>query len=149
MDGTRFYTGSSDGLVCAWDVRREPSEALHHVIAQLGVSIQSGTLSADETNLVVGDADGGVHVLSSAPIGSYPEEDIYAAVSPQLLTTLIRDPTDSGKALDKDDDDPGTEGQTEAKRLIDTQLLKYDRDLGVTVSRTPALILRIMSDHEI
>ena len=133
MDGTLFYTGSSDGLVCAWDVRRNRKECLHSCVAQLGVGIQSGALSADGTNLLVGDADGGVHVLSSAPNGEQPEENIYASVSPQVPITLVRDPTGSGKCLNKDDDDPGTEGQAEAKRLIDTQQLTYDPNLGVTV----------------
>ncbi|KAL6720183.1 hypothetical protein ACLMJK_002104 [Lecanora helva] len=133
LGGSLFYTGSSDGMIKAWDVRRHPQDVLVRNVAQFGAGIQSGAISPDGTNMLVGDADGGVHVLSSAPCGRQPEQRQKAEVSPEVPITLIRAPSGSGLALSLDDNDnPGVEGQLEAKRLTETGQLSYDTDFGVT-----------------
>ncbi|KAL8670344.1 MAG: hypothetical protein Q9168_005118 [Polycauliona sp. 1 TL-2023] len=67
--GSLFYTGSSDGIVKAWDVLRAPEDVWVKDVAMLPAGIQSGALSPDGMNMLVGDAVGGVHVLSAAPLG--------------------------------------------------------------------------------
>jgi len=130
--GSLFYTGSSDGMIKAWDVRRHPQDVMVRNVAQFGAGIQSGAFSPDGTNLLVGDADGGVHVLSSAPCGPQPVESGYDDVSPELPITLIRAPAGSGLALEINDDDPGSEGRDAAKDLTDSGQIIFDSDFGVT-----------------
>ena len=132
VGGSLFYTGSSDGRVKAWDVRRHPQDVLIRNVAQLGAGIQSGAFSPDGTNLLVGDADGGVHVLTSAACGPRPIDDISDKISPELPITLIRAPNGSTLTINPDLEDPGTEGRDAAKYLTDSMQLNYDTELGVT-----------------
>jgi len=130
--GSLFYTGSSDGMVKAWDIRRNPADVLVRNVARFGAGIQSGAFSPDGTNLVVGDADGGVHILSSAPCGPQPIHRASDDVSPEVAINFVRDSSGSGLALNPDDDDPGTEGREEAKLLTDSKQLVYHSEFGVT-----------------
>ncbi len=129
---TLFYTGSSDGMIKAWDIRRHPQDVLIRNVAQFGAGIQSGAFSPDGTNLLVGDADGGIHVLSSAPCGPQPVDSGCDDLSPELPITLVRAPDGSGLALDVNDNDPGTEGREAAKDLIDSGQVIFDLNFGVT-----------------
>ena len=132
LGGTLFYTGSSDGLIKAWDIRRHPADVLVKNVAQFEAGIQCGALSPDGTNLLVGDADGGIHILSSAPCGrsTGDEDDVIDIVEEPL--SLIRAPDGSGLRTGKEDDDPGTVGQDASRDLIDSRQLDYDPDFGVT-----------------
>ncbi|KAF3479557.1 WD repeat protein [Arthroderma uncinatum] len=65
--GPNFYTGGSDGIVKCWDVRRSSNELVVDEIATFGHGIMSGALSPDQTNMVVGDSSGSIHILSTAP----------------------------------------------------------------------------------
>lgn len=60
----QFYTGSSDGCLKRWDIRRATEDALVANTAQLGDGIVSGAFSADKSQLLLGDYGGGIHVLS-------------------------------------------------------------------------------------
>ncbi|KAL8844082.1 MAG: hypothetical protein Q9176_001488 [Flavoplaca citrina] len=71
-----FYTGSSDGVVKAWDILRAPEDVWVKDVAQLPAGVQSGALSPDGMNMLVGDAVGGVHVLSAAPLGCSAALDV-------------------------------------------------------------------------
>ncbi len=131
LGGTLFYTGSSDGKVKAWDIRRHPQDVLVRNVAQFGAGIQSGAFSPDGTNLLVGDADGGVHILSSAPCG--PRTKLYDRGShcKEEPIPLVRAPDGSGRRLNQDNDNPGTEGREAADELIRSGRLEYHPDLGV------------------
>ena len=124
--GSLFYTGASDGMIKAWDVRRHPNDVLISNVANVDVSIQSGAFSPDGNNLLVGDAEGGIHVLSSAPCG--PRSNVK---STDAYIDLVRAPDGSGLKLDQNDDNPGTEGIEAAKSLVESGQLEYHRELGV------------------
>ena len=128
LGGTLLYTGSSDGMIKAWDIRRHPADVLVRDIAQFEAGVQCGALSPDGTNLLVGDADGSIHVLSSAPYGrpTGDEGDVIETIS------LVRAPDGSGLRTGKDDDDPGTVGKDASRDLIESRQLDYDPDFGVT-----------------
>lgn len=125
-----YYTGSSDGSIRAWDVRRHPNDVLIRTVAQLDAGIQSGAFSPDGTHLLVGDATGHVHVLSSAPWEPHPRElawdDIRSKGTP---IDIIRAPDGSGK-IKEDDNDPGTEGIEAGRNLILTGQVAVDPVYG-------------------
>ena len=124
--GSLFYTGSSDGMIKAWDVRRHPNDVLVRNVANFDVGIQSGAFSPDGHNLLVGDAEGGIHILSSAPCG--PRSDVK---STDAYIDLVRASDGSGAKLDTGDDNPGTEGIEAARSLIESGQLEYHKELGV------------------
>lgn len=124
--GSLFYTGSSDGMIKAWDVRRHPKDVLISDVANFDVSIQSGAFSPDGNNLLVGDAEGGIHVLSSAPCG--PRSNVK---STDAYIDLVRASDGNGSKPDRNDDNPGTEGVEAAKALVKSGQLEYHKELGV------------------
>lgn len=122
-DGSLFYSGSSDGMVKAWDVRRHPQDVLIQNVSHVGAAIQDGAFSPDFAHMLIGDADGGVHILSAAPtssIASSDNEDNPWAENIQLVRAF----DGSGRRLDSSDDNPGTEGIESAQKLIDSSQLE-------------------------
>lgn len=70
----QFYTGGSDGCLKRWDIRRSPEDALVANVASFKNGLVSGSLSEDESHLLLGDYGGGIHVLSSAPCASFDKD---------------------------------------------------------------------------
>ena len=132
LGGTLLYTGSSDGMIKAWDVRRHPADVLVRNVAQFGAGVLCGALSPDGTNLLVGDADGGIHILSSAPCERYAGHGGISTEGAEEAISLIRAPDGSGSKLEKDEDDPVTVGRDVGRRLIEDGELSYHPDFGVT-----------------
>ena len=64
---SRFYTGSSDGVVLIWDITRPQGEACVGQLADIGAGIRSGSFSADHSRLVVGDLTGSITTFSVLP----------------------------------------------------------------------------------
>ncbi len=69
-----FYTGSSDGVVKVWDIRRAVGETLVCDFVQLDSGIMCGKLSHDYSQLLLGDCAGGVNVYSTQIKDSEPDE---------------------------------------------------------------------------
>lgn len=63
----QFYTGSSDGVLKQWDIRRSPEDVFVANTASFGAGITRGLFSDDKSHLLIGEAGGGIHVLSSGP----------------------------------------------------------------------------------
>ena len=66
----RFYTGSSDGKVKAWDVQAPFGKAYVGELLAASGGVSAGAFSKDFSRLLIGDATGKVHLL-----GIKPEED--------------------------------------------------------------------------
>ena len=121
VGGSRFYTGSSDGVIKAWDIRRASEDTWIKDVARLPAGVQSGALSKDGMNMVVGDAVGGVHVLSASPCGPRLEDD--GATLPMTFVPA------KGNVKLKDDN-PGTEGIAAAQVLLDSDKVCVTKRFG-------------------
>lgn len=127
--GNSLFSGSSDGMIKEWDVLRAPENALVREVAQLGAGVQNGAFSPDFSNLLVGDAAGAVHVLSSAPIGPEAideddDDDVF------IKKTM---PIEFVSAADQieDDENPGVEGILASNISLNSHELIVDKDYGV------------------
>jgi len=60
----RFYTGSSDGVVKAWNVRAPRGEEHVRDVLTLSGGVAAGSWSPDFSNLIIGDSTGKIHLLS-------------------------------------------------------------------------------------
>ncbi|KAL9031641.1 MAG: hypothetical protein Q9196_000355 [Gyalolechia fulgens] len=113
-----FYTGSSDGVIKAWDILRAPEDVWVRDVARLPAGVQSGALSPDGMNLLVGDAVGGVHVLSAAPFGLlHPDRNDDADgrdYKPDPIKFVYADEKKDHSEVDN----PGTEGIDVANQLM-------------------------------
>ena len=63
----QFYSGASDGVLKKWDILRSQEDAHVCDVIKFQEEIMGGAFSSDKTNLLIGDAAGGIHVLSSSP----------------------------------------------------------------------------------
>jgi WD40 repeat protein len=59
----RFYTGSTDGKVKAWDIRAPVGKAFIRNVLEVSGGISAGSFSKDYSKLLIGDATGKVHLL--------------------------------------------------------------------------------------
>jgi len=91
----RFYTGSSDGVVKAWNVRACPGHEFVRDVIKLSGGISAGKFSPDFSKLVIGDSTGKVHLLSLGQ--AEPSEESPLAIRkpitphPPLPAPLIDD----------------------------------------------------------
>ncbi|KAJ5105120.1 hypothetical protein NUU61_002467 [Penicillium alfredii] len=73
----QLYTGSSDGALNRWDIRRAPDDVLVEHTASFEDGIMCGAFSEDQSHLLVGDSGGGIHVLATGP-SSDPDASNFA-----------------------------------------------------------------------
>ncbi|KAI4242699.1 MAG: hypothetical protein L6R40_003920 [Gallowayella cf. fulva] len=121
---TLFYTGSSDGIVKAWDILRAPEDTCVRDVVQLPAGVQSGALSPDGMNMLIGDAAGGIHILSAAPSG-YSAEDDGAGYRANPIQFIPADKKTNSDA------EVGTEGIDEANNLLRSSQLVAHPFFGV------------------
>jgi len=62
-NATRLYSGSSDGVVKAWDVTRSDDDTFVKDIVTFNSGIMAGAFSPDYSKLVLGEVNGSVNVL--------------------------------------------------------------------------------------
>ncbi|KAI9787350.1 MAG: hypothetical protein M1816_007636 [Peltula sp. TS41687] len=74
----RFYTGSSDGVVKVWDIKRAPENAHIKDLVQLESGVMSGSFTKDYSRLLLGDAQGHLTILETG-FDDYEDDD-----SPQV-----------------------------------------------------------------
>lgn len=123
--GSLLYTGSSDGVIKAWDIRLSPEDVWVKDVAHLPAGVQSGALSPDGMNLLVGDAVGGIHVLSATRFGSDDNEGL--GYNPDPIKFHYADSREGAV----DGDNPGMEGIEVANHLLKSGALVLDPLFGV------------------
>jgi len=60
----RLFTGSSDGIVAAWDPCLSPDDTDIRNVIQLNSSVMSGEFSPDFSNLLLGEVNGSISMLA-------------------------------------------------------------------------------------
>jgi len=60
----RLYTGSSDGVVAAWDSYLSPDDADIRNVIKLNSGVMSGEFSPDFSNLLLGEVNGSISMLA-------------------------------------------------------------------------------------
>ncbi|KAL4974364.1 WD40-repeat-containing domain protein [Aspergillus desertorum] len=80
-----FYTGASDGMVKRWNILRAPEDVLVQDVASLQEGIMCGAFSPDQSNLLIGDVFGGVHLLSNSPFMPGESTDFVFKESPYAI----------------------------------------------------------------
>lgn len=69
----RFFTGSSDGVVKAWNVRAPPGEEHVADVITLSGGISAGVFSSDHSRLLIGDATGKLNVLKCGDLDEFED----------------------------------------------------------------------------
>ncbi|KAI5310622.1 hypothetical protein KEM55_004486, partial [Ascosphaera atra] len=69
-----LYSASTDGVVKKWDILRAPEDVLTEDVISLNVEVSCGSFSPDYTNLLLGDATGGLHAYTCAPCAGHADE---------------------------------------------------------------------------
>lgn len=64
---SQFYTGSSDGNLRQWDIRRGEEDSWTANVAHIGAAIMAASFSPDKSNILIGDDCASIHVLTNAP----------------------------------------------------------------------------------
>jgi WD40 repeat protein len=78
--GDSFYTGSSDGVLKQWDIKLAPEDTLVRDVETFPAEVMSGKFSPDFSSLLIGDAAGGIHILSTDPNNSGEEDDVPSEI---------------------------------------------------------------------
>ena len=62
-NANRLYTGGSDGVLKAWDVKQPPGKAFVRNVLTLSGGITAGAFCTDGSQLIIGDSTGKAHLL--------------------------------------------------------------------------------------
>ncbi|WEW56336.1 hypothetical protein PRK78_001779 [Emydomyces testavorans] len=113
--GFDFYTGASDGVVKRWDIRLASEDVLRENVASFDQELMCASISPDYTNMILGDASGGIHVISTAPWGrsnnDFSTFDLERALEPEPKNAT---------------DDPSTELSREVEKWVSSgKLLRH------------------------
>lgn len=90
----RFYTGSSDGKVKAWNVKAPKGSTFIRDVLSVSGGISAGAFSKDFSKLVIGDATGKVHLLSidesDGEEDNRASKEIFRGKFPQKSGVLLK-----------------------------------------------------------
>ncbi|EAW14674.1 WD repeat protein [Aspergillus clavatus NRRL 1] len=118
-----FYTGASDGIVKQWDILRSQRDAPTRTIFELKEEITCGAFSGDRSHLLLGDAGGGIHILS--PNIPYSEDEERDGRDTSMEFKHASWPP-------RDDHGPDPEsGVASARELLNSGRLKRHPNYGV------------------
>ncbi|KAI1973228.1 hypothetical protein LOZ51_001300 [Ophidiomyces ophidiicola] len=95
--GFEFYTGATDGVLKRWDVRRGTEDVLQENVASFNQELMCASISPDHANMVLGDAAGGIHVISTAPWG-HSEENFSTFELERASVIEAEKPADEGRS---------------------------------------------------
>jgi hypothetical protein len=115
----RLYTGSSDGKVKAWDIRKPKGHAFVRTVLSVTGGVSAGAFSKDYSKLLIGDATGKVHLLEvddSDPNEESRTKDRLRDKDPQKSHSGSTLPTKRPKVIiphSQPDPPPGYEPETE------------------------------------
>ncbi|KAH7413317.1 hypothetical protein BKA64DRAFT_351771 [Cadophora sp. MPI-SDFR-AT-0126] len=80
----RFYTGGSDGVIKAWDLRAVDGKTLVRDVMSISGGISTGVFNADCSKLLIGDATGKIYLLG------VDDSDIKEDLEPAAISTTPR-----------------------------------------------------------
>ncbi|KAK0122319.1 hypothetical protein ONS95_010561 [Cadophora gregata] len=80
----RFYTGGSDGVIKAWDIRAVDGNTLVRDVMTISGGISTGVFNEDCSKLLIGDATGKIYLLS------VDDSDVREDSKPTALSTAPR-----------------------------------------------------------
>jgi WD40 repeat protein len=131
----RFYTGSTDGKVKAWDVRASANKAFVRNVLEVSGGISAGSFSKDFSKLLVGDATGKVHLLSYDDSDLVPEAELTGFSNPNVgvgVTAAIKRPIPIIQFNEPVDTEEETGLELARKFLEDAELVPhFDARVGV------------------
>lgn len=91
----QFYSGASDGVLKRWNILRSQEDAHVCDVTKFQEEIMGGAFSSDKTNLLIGDAAGGIHVLSSSPFHNNEDQRMIFERASEVVHNETAD-TESG-----------------------------------------------------
>ncbi|KAI9742453.1 MAG: hypothetical protein M1818_003987 [Claussenomyces sp. TS43310] len=132
----RFYTGSSDGIVKAWNVRSPRGQEHIRDVVALSGGVSTGAWSPDFTKLVIGDSTGKVHLLSVDDGVGVDNDSVLLHRQPvtQLNPTLAR------SDIDKMDGGVEQTARDIAQEFVDQQQIVLHPDPYVGAIQGPAYL---------
>ena len=117
-----LYTGSSDGALKTWDVHRAPNDVFVRDIVHLDSGITFGKFSPDCSRLLVGDASGGVHIMSNdqrdGDCDVEPTDNGEGEMVPREMQMLYAQSLANQHSTSLQEDNPGTEGIATANKAV-------------------------------
>ncbi|OTB11324.1 hypothetical protein K445DRAFT_68399 [Daldinia sp. EC12] len=84
----RLYTGSSDGVVKAWNIRQGKGELVRNLI-EVAAPITAGAFSPDFTKLLIGDGSGRVYLMDMEDDEEKDSQTESAVASPGILNVQV------------------------------------------------------------
>ena len=124
-DRSEFFTGSSDGVLKQWDIRRGSSDVLTENVLSTGTELMCGELSPDKTSFLIGDASGTIQILARGPPR---DSDLFLGKQPDEID-FVYVPTRVRKK-DADTASQRHEGMEAAKQLVTSGQIAIDPDFG-------------------
>ncbi|KUJ08635.1 WD40 repeat-like protein [Mollisia scopiformis] len=96
----RLYTGSSDGVVKAWDITRPTADALVRDVLRAASGISCGIFSADFSKLLIGDGAGHLHLIQAADDESDDRDPLFLPLTRRKFMVPHPDPFSDREILE-------------------------------------------------
>ena len=117
LHGRQLFSGSSDGVVATWDPYLSQHNAFQREVVRMSSGVMAGSFSPDHSNLLLGDAEGSVLMLS---IGREDEEAEAFHFQPDESTKEERREKFASENQEKPSEEPDS-GKAIAERLVQSK----------------------------